>query len=351
MKQNITVMTWNVHGEIGASTEKIQRQTDFFDEHHSDTDLFLLQAVNYKKEEDGWNGQLGRFLQYFGGERDYYSTHTGDWAHELYQSDVQPFHNISAPFNRCNLTVSKWPIDRKPLDLRNRGNRKPIGLNYFYTNFLTGPSVSDVHLPDEDTTDTEGLEVWNTSIINGSNWKEEKINALETVYARIYLQNKKTNKNVILGGDFNAPLKELSEQDSDENEIEIIPHSGNNFKATNRPFYGNPYRYRDSENGSVEFAFSQRWKNAERCVFDPEFSDWDMRDTYWTADNSAKKSSTADHTHVVNNGNPANKRLDHILTDSHFDVKACEIQNGKDDSPNGFDASDHAPVVAELELG
>ena len=226
MVENITVMTWNVHGEVGASAEKIQRQKDFFEEHHENTDLFLLQAVNYEKQGDVWGGQLGEFIQYFHGERGYHYRHTGDWAHELYHSDVQPFHNISAPFNRCSLTVSEWPIDRKPLDLRNRGNGKPIGLNYFYTNFLTGPFVSDVHLPNEETTDTEGLEVWNTSIINGSYWKEEKINALETVYARIYLQNKKTNKKVVLGGDFNAPLKELNKQDSTEGEVEIIPHSG-----------------------------------------------------------------------------------------------------------------------------
>ena len=350
MKQNIRAMTWNVHGEIGAPTEKIQRQTEFFDEHHSDTDLFLLQSVNYDKEEGGWSGQLGEFLRYFGGKRDYYCTHTGDWAHELYNSDVQPYHNIKAPFNRCNLTVSKWPIDRQPLDLRNRGNGKPVGLNYFYTNFLTGPFVSDVHHPSEESFDNEGLEVWNASIIHGAGWKEEKINALETVYARIYLQNKKTNKNVILGGDFNAPLKEISKQDSDDDETEIIPHSGNDHQATNRPFYGDPYRYRDPEDGSSEFTFSQRWKNAERYVFDPEFSDWDMRDAYWTADECERKSSTDDHTHVVNNGNPANKRLDHILASDHFDAKRCEIQNGEDTEANGFDASDHAPVVAELAL-
>ena len=348
MIENITVMTWSVHGEVGASTEKIQRQKNFFEEHHQNTDLFLLQAVNYEKRNGDWGGQLGELKRYFV-KRGYHCIHTGDWAHELYHTDIQPFHNISAPFNRCSLTVSKWPIDRKPLDLRNRGNGKPIGLNYFYTNFLTGPFVSDVHLPNEETTDTEGLEVWNTSIINGSYWKEEKINALETVYARLYLQNKKTNKRLILGGDFNAPLKELNERDSERDEVEIIPHSGNNYKATNRPFYGNPYQYRESDGESEEFTFSQRWKNAESYIFDSELSDWNMEDAYWTADESERKSSTEDYTHVVN-GNPANKRLDHILASDHFDVKKCKIQNGVDTKKNGFDASDHAPVFAKLKI-
>lgn len=350
MSDDITVMTWNVHGEVGASAGKIRRQTDFFKNHHQDTDLFLLQAVNYEKQGDGWGGQLGEFIRYFDDdEQDYHCAHTGDWAHELYHSDVQPFHNISAPFNRCNLTVSKWPIDRKPLDLRNKGNRRPVRLNYFYTNFLTGPSVSDVHLPNQETTDTEGLEVWNTSIINGANWKEEKINALETVYARVHLQNKRTNKKVILGGDFNAPLKEVNERGNEEDGHEIVPHDPKD-KLTNWPFYGDPYYYQNSSEESEEFTFAQRWKNAESYIFDSELSDWNMKDAYWTADESEKKSSTEDHTHVVNNGNPANKRLDHILTSDHFDVKGCEIQNGVDTKKNGFDMSDHAPVFAELEI-
>ena len=345
MSENITVMTWNVHGEIGASDERIQRQVKFFEEHHRDTDLFLLQAVNYRKEEGGWSGQLGEFLRYFGGKHDYHCTHTGDWAHELYHSNIQPYHNISAPFNRCNLTVSRWPIDRKPLDLRNRGNGKPVRLNYFYTNFLTGPFVSEVRLPD----DAEGLEVWNTSIINGSNWKEEKINALETVYARITLQNKKTNKKVILGGDFNAPLKELSKRDSESSEREIVPHDPKD-KLTSQPFYGHPHYYRNGNAEPEQFTFAQRWRDTERYIFDSEFSDWDMKDAYWEATKSDKKSSMEDPTHIVNNGNPANNRLDHILASDDLDVLGCEIQNGNGDSVDGFDASDHAPVVAELEI-
>ena len=349
MSENITVMTWNVHGEIGASTEKIRRQTEFFDKHHSDTDLFLLQAVNYEKEEGGWTGQLGEFLQYFGGKRGYYCTHTGDWAHELYNSDIQPYHNISAPFNRCNLTVSKWPIDRQPLDLRNRGNRKPVALNYFYTNFLTGLLVSDIHHPSKKASDSEGFEVWNASIIHGAGWKEEKVNALETVYARIYLQNEKTNKNLILGGDFNAPKKEIRQETEDGVVGEVVPHNSGRLHY-DKPFYGNPYRYQNGDGGTVKFPFKQRWGNAESYIFDSEKSDWDMRDAYWSSVESAKKSSTADYTHVVHNGNPSNKRLDHILASDHFDVLNCEIQNGEHGSANGFDASDHAPVVAELEI-
>lgn len=236
------------------------------------------------------------------------------------------------------------------MDLRNSGNRRPEYLDYFYTNFPDGLLASDVHLSDEETTDNEGLEVWNVGIIHGSGWKEEKINVLETVYARIHLQNKMTNKKVILGGDFNAPKEERNKQDGDENEVEIIPHKGGNCRYTNRPFYGNPYRYRDSDEEDGEFTFSQRWKNAESYIFDSDLSDWDMRDTYWIADESEKNSSTEDYTHVVNNGNPANKRLDHILASNHFEVKRCEIQNGEDTEKNGFEASDHAPVFAELKI-
>jgi endonuclease/exonuclease/phosphatase family metal-dependent hydrolase len=349
MSENITVMTWNVHGEIGASNEKIRRQTKFFDKYHSDTDLFLLQAVNYDKEEGGWTGQLGKFLQYFGGKRGYYCTHTGDWAYELYNTDIQPYHNINAPFNRCNLTVSKWPIDRQPLDLRNRGNGKPVGLNYFYTNFPTGLLVSDVHHPSKETSDGEGLEVWNTGIIHGAGWKEEKVNALETVYARIYLQNKKTNKDVILGGDFNAPKREMRKETEDGAVGEIVPHNSGKLYY-DKPFYGNPYRYQDGDGGTVKFPFKQRWGNAESYIFDSEKSDWDMRDAYWHADESLKRSSSENHSFDFNRDGVDSKRLDHILVDDHFSVVSCEIQNGEHDSANGFDASDHAPVVAELEI-
>lgn len=340
MSDELTVLTWNLNGEIPVSTERIERQKQFFRDHHRETDLFCLQAVDWTRSD-----HFDELVEFFEEEWCYDVTDTRDWNRQLLHLDVQPYHSINGRFKHCLLTASKWPVTRNPLDLKNRGIGKPEYLNYFYTNFPDGLLVSDVSLPNQKTTDNVGLELWNVGIVHGSGWKEEKVNALETVYARIYVQNKKTDKKVILGGDFNAPLRELSEHDGHE----IVPHDPG-FAGTNRPFYGNPYRYRTSNADSEQFTFAQRWKNAESYIFDPKLSDWDMRDAYWEAADSARESSMDDHTHVVHNGNPSNKRLDHLLADDQFDVKTCEIQNGIGTDANGFDASDHAPVVAELEL-
>ena len=347
MTENITVMTWNTNGDTGISTSRIEEQKEFLDDHHQDTDLFLLQAVRHDGTNSSGDNHFEELKRYFE-ERGCAVADTRDWERELLSSTVQPYCDINAPFKRCKMTTSQWDLDRKPLDLKNRGNRKPVRLNYFYVNFLTGPFVCDVYLPGQETTDEEGLEVWNTGIIHGSGWKEEKINALETVYARINLQNEKTDKKVILGGDFNSPYKELNEQDSEGDEHEIIPFDPEDV-LTNYPFYGHPYYYNESGEEPEKFTFAQRWRNAERYVFDPDFGDWDMSDAYRATDEW--ESSTEDHTHVVHNGNPPNRRLDHVLVDDHFDVISCEIQNGEGGTADGFDASDHAPVKAELELG
>ena len=341
MGNELTVLTWNLNGDAGVSTDRIERQKQFFRDHHHETDLFCLQAVDWTRSD-----HFDELIEFFEEEWCYDVTHTRDWNRQLLGLDVQPYHNINGRFKHCLLTASRWPIERNPLDLKNSGSGKPVGLNYFYTNFPDGLLVSDVRLPNHGTVDSGRLELWNVGIVHGSGWKEEKINALETVYARVFLQNKKTDKRVILGGDFNAPLKETLDGDG---EPTIVPHDGNRLKAKNRPFYGNPYRYRISNEDSEPFTFSQRWKNAESYIFDPELADWDMRDTYWSAEDGAKKSSMDDHTHVVHNGNPANKRLDHLLADDQFDVKTCEIQNGIETDVNGFDVSDHAPVVSEFE--
>lgn len=350
MTEELTVMTWNLNGEGGTSNATSQSQIDFLDEHHGDTDIFLLQAVDYAQNRSQEPSHFQKLENYFH-ERGYHVADTRDWNRQLHDLDVQPYHNITAPFERCKITASRWNLDRNPLDLKNNGNGKPRHLNYFYASFLTGPFITDVHLPDEETTDTEGLEVWNAGIIHGAGWKEEKIKALETVYSRIHLQNRKTNKKIVLGGDFNAPWKETVTEEG----VEIHPHNPNT-NHFDKPFYGNPYRYQNEESGTNQLSFGQRWRNAESYIFDSEKSDWDMRDAYWAANDSLKLPSTDDYTHVVNNGNPPNKRIDHILADNHFTVTSCEIQNGIGDGikangiENGKTPSDHAPVKTTLQI-
>lgn len=138
MDDPISVMTWNLNGERGISDERMQVQLEFLDEHAAVTDIVMFQAVNYEPEDgEQWGGQLGSLLEYFeSSDQDYHYAHTADWAHELYESDVQPHQAIESPHNRCNLTVSRCPVERTPLSLR-QFNR-PKELTYYTTHFPQG---------------------------------------------------------------------------------------------------------------------------------------------------------------------------------------------------------------------
>jgi exonuclease III len=353
MTEEITAMTWNVNGAGGISQTTIQSQIDFFADHHQDTDLFLLQDVKYEKQgEDNWGGHLGKLIQYFE-KSDYHCEHTADWDHQFRNLDVQPYQNITSPFKRCKLTASRWDMDRNPLDLSEMRKRNPEHLNYFYANFPTSILVTDIHHPTHEVTDNEGLQIWNGSAIHGAGWKEEKINILETIYSQIFLQNDQTEKMVVLGGDFNAPKKEIRKETEGGVVGEIIPHDSGKLYF-DKPFYGNPYRYQNEDTSTVKFPFKQRWGNAESYIFDSEKNDWEMKDAYWHADHSAKQSSADDYTHDFHRDNVDNKRLDHLLADNYFNIKHCEIQNGINveinGSRDGSKPSDHAPVKAILEI-
>ena len=341
MTGDITAMSWNVRGEIGISDDRMQRQLRFLDDHTTDIDFFSFQAVNYEKGSTGnREGQLGVFLDYFSAH-DYHVVHTGDWARELAESSVQPHANIDAPHNRCNLIASRWPIERRPLTLRNHGDRKPRKLDYYYSHFPDKMLVAETDLSRSDAIAANELELWNVGIINGANWGEEKINMLEIVYARVHLQTANTDIPVLLGGDFNAPQSETADGD-------IVPHGENAGQYTNHPFYGDPYYLRNPISEMNEFRFDQRWRLAEARIFDSNVGEWYMRDAYWAAEGSRHESSDTDFTHIVHNATPPQKRLDHILVSNQFGVQSCEILNGRGTSVNGLDVSDHAPVVARL---
>lgn len=342
MDESISIMTWNANGEIGISDDRMRGQLEFLDEYASEVDIVLFQAVNYEPERGGeWGGQLGSLVEHFErAERDYDHVHTADWAHELSESDVQPHQTIDAPHNRCNLTVSRWPIDRTPLSLRSDGGGFPRKLTYYTTHFPEKLLVSEVDLSDADGFGTDSLLVWNVGIINGSNWHKEKLKTLETIYGRLSLLNKRTDQAVVLGGDFNAPRRENASG-------EIVPHGGSVPKYKRYPFYGSPYYFGTASDGTEEFTFSDRWQRAEANVFDPTVGEWDMRDVYWAAENGRKSESTEDHTHEIQHSG-FRKRLDHVFVSDHFAVEYCEILNGEGTKANGLRVSDHAPVVTRL---
>lgn len=100
----------------------------------------------------------------------------------------------------------------------------------------------------------------------------------------------------------------------------------------------------------TELEFRQRRQFAEARIFDSDVGDWGLRDVYWAAEESPKRSSVDDYTHIVPNGAPARKRLDHVLVSQQFDVAMCDLWNGELASPDGLQASDHAPVVTKLRI-
>lgn len=342
MTGHLAAISWNLQGEIGITDQRMKEQLDFLDDHTEEVDCFLFQAVNYEEGPDGeWSGQLGALLNYFR-DRDYYIVHTGDWANELSESTIQPHSDIQSAHNRCNLTASRWPIERQALTLRNSGNGKPQNLNYYYSHFPEKILASRVDVSNADDFEMDSLDVWNVGIINGANWGEEKINMLETIYARIYLDTSKLETPVVLGGDFNAPKRETADG-------EIIPHGENKGQYRNYPYYGDPHYLRDGDEVG-ELRFDQRYQLAEERIFDTTVGSWDLTDVYWAAEKSPKKSSTDDFTHIVHTATPAKKRLDHIFAPARSDVHTCEIWNGVGGSIDGLIASDHAPVYAKLSV-
>ena len=108
---------------------------------------------------------MGAFIEHFDGferfERNgtrFDCVHTADWARALFELDVQPHGTVTGPHNRCNLTVSRWPIERTPLTLRNRGDRKPRKLTYYTNSFPEKILVSEVDLTDVESLDAETLD-------------------------------------------------------------------------------------------------------------------------------------------------------------------------------------------------
>lgn len=337
------LLTWNLQGEVGISKDRLQRQLDFLEEHTTDIDLFLFQAVHSQDGAQGdLSGHMGALLDYFS-DRGYHVAHTGDWAQELAASTMQPHADIEGSHNRCNLTASRWPIERRPLPLRPEGEGYPSKLNYYYSQFPEKILVGEIDVTDDDRFEADQLESWNVGIINGAGWGEEKLNMLETVYASVHLRTWKSNVPVLLGGDFNAPKRETAD-------CGIVPHGDNRGQMTAYPFYGDPHYLRTEADEFHESTFKDRWRRAESRIFDPAVGDWEMRDVYWIAEESPREPSTTDHTHEVTNATPSRKRLDHVLVSDQFDVRSCEIWNAEGGSIDGLEASDHAPVFTELYL-
>lgn len=187
-----SILSWNVNGEGGISDETVDDQLDFLRERASDVDVFLFQAVNYEQvDTEEWGGQLRALHRYFA-PQDYNVVHTADWAAELFESEVQPQQDIHGPHDRCNVTASRWPIERTPLSLRDKGEGYPRKLSLYASSFPEKLLVSEIDVSEEGSYGSSGITVWNVGIIHGAGWGEEKLKMLETVYSRIYVQNTKT---------------------------------------------------------------------------------------------------------------------------------------------------------------
>ena len=98
---------------------------------------------------------------------------------------MQPHADITGSYNWCNLSACRWPIERRQLSLRNRGDRKSRKLDYYYSHFPEKMQVTKMEPPADLSGSTDRVDVWNVGITNGANWGEERLNMFETVYGRI----------------------------------------------------------------------------------------------------------------------------------------------------------------------
>ena len=345
-------MTWNVQGETTWKPETIEQKIEFIRGLDFQPDVLMLQAVHCAEtSETPWQEHLKRWVTRLSdiGLDDY--VHTLDWAHELHQSNVQPHQSISAFHNRGNIIASSYPIERISLTSHDEEDKQELWgenkeINNFQTVFPEKILVGKLNLMNNELP----LFIWNVGIVAGSIAEEEKINMLEMIYKQIYLQRKKAGYEVILGGDFNAPKIEETKDEGKPFIPQITPHGDNRSLYTDLPFYGQNPEY------GYQYSFKERWKKAEQAIFDPAFEPnekWGMKDTYWSPrESQIPKPSFKDPTCTIKNADPSAKRFDHILVSDNFDVISCEILNGEDGSEDVFEdnLSDHAPVVAELEV-
>jgi exonuclease III len=302
------VLSWNVQGAFPfyVPTDRVEKQLQYIEETVECPDIIALNEVSRFRRELLVDG-----LQEIGYTE---IVHTLDWAEELGESDIPPYHEFHK--NNGNLTAVHE-------DFRGQNLTRSL------PSIQEGPWGSselkdwDTNMPEKilhATVDVDGqtLDLWNVRAVPGNMYGEEKIKIFENVYERI---RKGCEQPCILSGDFNAPKDERVDG-------AVVP-------------------WRHDKDG----ALADRWVRAERNIL-RGLDELEMVDVF-REQHGYGELDTLDTSHATQTDDPLavppedveGKRFDHMIASTNYlTSQACHYNQA------GFRCSDHAPLIAEFTL-
>jgi len=286
------VLSWNVQGAVPpfGHKERIRNQIEFLQSEADLPDILLLNEVTTAQREF-WRDSL-RDIGYSE------MVDTLDWAAELGESDVPPHQDINHVNGNLTGIHERFEGDdltRLPPSIRDE-TWGDSDLKAWDTNFPEKILHAAVEV--EDST----IDLWNVRTVPGSMYGEEKIKIMENTYARI---TKAGRFPCILAGDFNAPKDELEDGT-------IVP-------------------WRSDEEG----ALAERWAGAEFGLLSG-LNEYGMVDIFRNQHGYGDLD--------VLDVSFQSKRFDHVIASNELNPTACYYAH------EGFDRSDHAPVVAQFDI-
>ncbi|MBS3737146.1 hypothetical protein KGY72_08255 [Candidatus Bipolaricaulota bacterium] len=310
-EKTITVMSWNLQGEVGIGKSRLEEIFEFIKqcfailegEKEGTFDLLLLQAVPYDRGPEVCEGLKLKLGYPAEGIVD-----TLDWARSLGNLSCQPHQDLN--HDRGNVTASCWKAERIPLSIHDQS-----GVSNFYTNFPEKIIQTRLSWPGWGR-----LEAWNAGIIAGAGADEEKVMAIKTITTRLERRASRSGRKrtLVLGGDFNTPNFETPDGQAVPYGHEKNTHLKGDWASTELELLKN----------------LNRWRLRDALRFVHGYED-------------TKNQKLTHYSHVTTGG--TKKRLDHLFVDSKALIPercfypATEV--GMENIP-----SDHSPIVARLKL-
>lgn len=285
------LMVWNVQGAVppNGSIQRIQNQLEFIETNAGLPELVLLNEVTTVQRERWQKG-----LRDLG----YEVEDTLDWAAELRKSTVPPHQDFN--HTNGNLIALHDTSDAQNLTRQNPSIRygpwEDAVLKDWSTNFPEKILNATI------TLDESRLNLWNIRAIPGSQWGEEKIKILENVYNRI---KKSAHHPTILAGDFNSPKAELADGT-------VVPW-GLDREAFIRD------RWIEAELDILQGVEELGLVDVFRAQHG--YDDLDVEDVSFET-----------------------RRFDYLFASKDLNPSDCRYD------PDGYECSDHAPILAEFEL-
>lgn len=299
----LKVLSWNIKGAWpGTPRKQVEDQISFIDCYDDPPDILMFQEASIFRDE------IRESL------RDIGYVHiedTLDWATELRNSSVQPHQDIGHTNGNITAVRKDARLTCKPLGILDDAF-EDADVKHFDTHYPEKILVTEYER------DGENIELWNVRAVPGSMKGEEKIKILETVYHRILDSEQKPR---ILAGDFNTPGDELAD--------------------------GQPVTYLDDKDPRIR----DRWRSAEVNIlkglghagmvdvfrYCHGFGELDVLDV--------SHATRTDDPLTVPEAEVEGVRFDHIFASIDLSPQNCFYD------VKGFAHSDHAPIIAEFNVG